>query len=184
MKGRAGDSGVPKEFLVLGVGSILMKDEGVGVWAVEELGRCYRFPENVELVDGGTSGLDLLPFIAGRQFLLIIDAIQGNMLPGTVMKVEGDDVSARFRTRISPHQLGISDLLATASLTNELPGEILLLGIEPKTMEMGLGLSDEVKAGLERLCEAVVAELTNRGCAVLSLAEGEQTAPECLWGRP
>lgn len=184
MKKDEGDAAGSRPYLVLGVGSILMKDEGVGVWAVEELKNRYRFPDNVDLVDGGTSGLDLITYISKRPFVIIIDAIQAGMPPGTVLKVEGEDVPARFRTRISPHQLGISDLLAAAALTDELPGEIVLLGIEPKIIQMGLGLSEEVKTGLDKLLDAVVAELNIRGCFAEPLSEEERPVPDSIWGRP
>jgi hydrogenase maturation protease len=149
--------------LVLGVGNVLMRDEALGVRAVEELGRRYRFPENVELLDGGTSGIELLSYIRERDYLIVIDAVRSGSPPGTVVRVEGEDVPARFMTRISPHQLGISDLLATATISGHLPERMVLFGIEPKDVELGLGLSDEVRAGFGRLIEVVLNELCELG---------------------
>jgi len=168
--------------LVLGVGSILMRDEGLGVLAIEELERRFRFPENVELLDGGTSGIELLSYIAGKDFLIIIDAIKAGHPPGTVLRVEGEDVPGRFRTRISPHQLGISDLLATAMLTGELPGRMVLFGIEPKLIEMGVGLSDEVRSGFEKLIGTVLTEIRASGCIVEELPQGSAGA-KSRWER-
>jgi hydrogenase maturation protease len=102
--------------LVLGIGNVLMMDDSVGVRAIEELQRRYHFPDGVELLDGGTSGIELLSHIEGRDNLIIIDALKSGHSPGTVVRVEGEDVPARFMTRISPHQLGLSDVLAAATI--------------------------------------------------------------------
>jgi hydrogenase maturation protease len=176
-------SGALPKVLVMGVGSILMMDEGLGIRAVEELEKRYRFPENVELLDGGTSGIELLSYISGRDHLIIIDAIKSGNPPGTVLRVEGEDVPAQFRTRISPHQLGLSDLLAAATLTDEIPKHLVLFGIEPKEIVMAIGLSDEVRAGMDRLVEVVVDELRRLGCDVVSLLPHEISQTESVWGR-
>lgn len=152
--------------LILGVGNVLMTDDSIGVRAVEELERRFSMPEGVELLDGGTSGIELLRHISGRDCLIIIDAVKGGLPPGTVARVEGEDVPARFMTRISPHQLGLSDLLAAAKLTGELPREMVLFGIEPKRVELGLQLSEEVAAGFERLLAVVIEELRRMGFTV------------------
>ena len=169
--------------LVMGIGSILMTDEGIGIRAVEELQRRYRFPDNVELLDGGTSGIDLLSFISGRDYLIIVDAIKSGNQPGTVLKVEGEDVPAQFRTRISPHQLGISDLLAAAALTDELPKRLVLFGIEPKEIVLGIGLSPEVRNGLDHLLEVVVDDLRSIGCVVKKLEQHEISLEPSIWGK-
>ena len=152
--------------LVLGIGNVLMMDDSVGVRAVEELEKMYRFPEGVELLDGGTSGMELLSHIRERDYLIIIDALKSGLEPGTVVRVEGGDVPARFMTRISPHQLGLSDVLAAATISGELPGNMVLFGIEPKTVELGLGLSDEVRASFEKLLRVVKEEIEHIGCVV------------------
>lgn len=168
--------------MVLGVGSILMMDEGLGIRAIEELQRRFVFPDNVELLDGGTSGIELLSYISGKDHLIIIDAIKGGMSPGTVLKVEGQDVHAKFRTRISPHQIGISDLLASACLTGELPKRLVLYGIEPKTIQMGIGFSDEVRAGFDHLLDVVVQELAEIGITVTP-RDHDPEAAESVWGK-
>lgn len=170
-KPSTGSQGTPPDILVMGVGSVLMRDEGIGVLAIEELNRRFRFPRNVELLDGGTSGIELLSYISRKDYLIIIDAIKGGSPPGTVLKVEGEDVPARFRTRISPHQIGLSDLLAAATITGEMPRELILIGVEPKLIEMGLGLSEEAREGMERLLGVVVEELRRIGCDVQPLKD-------------
>lgn len=169
--------------LVLGVGNILMGDDGVGIRAVEEIKKRYYIPENVEIIDGGTSGLDLLPFIADKDYLIIIDAIKSGATPGTVLMAEGDDVPARFRMRISPHQLGISELLATAVLTGDLPKNIVLFGIEPKTIQLGINLSNEVKAGLDKLIKTVVDYLDSIGYRLEPKPIHEIREEQSFWGK-
>ncbi len=152
--------------LVLGIGNVLMMDDSVGVRAIEELEKKYCFSEGVELLDGGTSGIELLSYIGGRDHLIIIDALKSGLPPGTVIRVEGQDVPARFMTRISPHQLGLSDVLAAATISDMLPGNLVLFGVEPKTVRLGLGLSEEVRASLDKLVATVIDELGRLGCSV------------------
>ncbi len=183
MENPLSSSGSRPKILVMGVGSILMMDEGIGIRAVEELEKRYRFPENVEILDGGTSGIELLSYISGKDYLIIIDAIKSGKPPGTVLRVEGEDVPAQFLTRISPHQLGISDLLAAATLTDEIPKKLLLFGIEPKEIVMVIGLSDEVRASMAHLVEVVVDELRRLGCEVMPLQQHEISQTESIWGK-
>jgi hydrogenase maturation protease len=157
--------------LVLGVGNVLLRDEGVGVRTVEELRRRYRFGDDVEVLDGGTAGIELLRYIDGVDHLIIVDAISAGKKPGTVMRVDGNDVPATFETKITPHQLGLSDLLATARLTDVMPPYLVLYGVEPKTLESGLDFSEEVLGSLEKLCGHVVEELENLGYAVEERAD-------------
>ena len=155
------------DILVLGIGNVLLTDEGIGVRALNELERRYTFPENVELLDGGTAGIELLRHIRNRDYLIIIDAMKFNQEPGTVTRVEGNDVPAAFRTRISPHQLGLSDLLAAAMLTDELPPNLVLFGVEPENLDIGLDLTDTVEASVEKLTGAIIDELRTIGCSIV-----------------
>ena len=157
------------DILVLGIGNVLLTDEGIGVRALKELERRYTFPENVELLDGGTAGIELLRHIRNRDYLIIIDAMKFNQEPGTVSRVVGNDVPAAFRTRISPHQLGLSDLLAAAMLTGELPENLVLFGVEPESLDIGLNLTDKVEASVEKLTGAVIDELRSVGCSIVPI---------------
>jgi hydrogenase maturation protease len=158
------------KILVLGIGNVLLTDEGVGVRAINELARRFVFSDQVELMDGGTAGIELLRHIADRDHLIIIDAMKCGQPPGTVVRVEGTDVPAAFRTRISPHQLGLSDLLAAAMLTDELPEHLVLYGVEPASLEPGLELSPAVEAGIDKLLKGVCDELRALGCDMEPLA--------------
>lgn len=152
--------------LVLGIGNLLIGDEGVGCKAVEELNARYSLPPEIECIDGGTAGFELLGLMDGRDQVILIDALRNDMEPGTSVFIEGEDVPKAFQTSISPHQLGISDVLAAAQLTDALPEHLVLYGIEPKQLEVGIGLTPEVEAGMEKVILAVVEQLRNSGYEV------------------
>ena len=169
--------------LVLGIGNVLLTDEGVGVRALNELKRRYCFSDNVEFLDGGTSGIELLRHIQDRDTLIIIDAMTHDREPGAVYRVENDDVPAVFRTRISPHQLGLSDLLAAAMLTDNMPENLVLFGVEPESVDIGLELTATVEASLDKLITAVVEELRTLGCSVAPL-NASFSNRVCFWDAP
>ena len=152
--------------LVLGIGNVLLRDEGVGIHALHELRRRFELGEGVEVLDGGTAGVELLRYLDGREHVIVVDAIAAGHPPGTVFRVEGEDVPRSFHRRISPHQIGLSDVLATALISDALPGEMVLFGIEPETMTTGLALTPTVEASLGKLVDAVVEELRLIGHAV------------------
>lgn len=145
--------------LVMGIGNLLLMDEGAGVRAVEEFRNIYNVPDGVEVIDGGTMGIELLHYIEGRNCVIIVDVVKTGSVPGTVVRMEGEDVPAFFGSRISPHQLGLSDLLAAAQLIGKMPKRLVLLGIEPKCMDTGLELTDEVKDGIVGLAAMISREL-------------------------
>ena len=150
--------------LVLGLGNILLSDEGAGVKAVEELEHRYDCSSAVQIVDGGTIGLELLPYFEGCSHILIIDAVKTGKKPGTIVKIE--DPPAYFRTRTSPHQIGLADVMGVAAITDILPRDITLFGIEPKQISTGLDLSTEVAQNVSRLVDMVAAELEAIGVEV------------------
>jgi hydrogenase maturation protease len=150
--------------LVLGIGNILLSDEGVGVKAVEELQNRYDCSDAVEIVDGGTSGYELLSFFEDRSHVLIIDAVNTGNEPGTIVRIE--DPPAFFQNKVSPHQIGLADVLVIAAITENLPRYVTLFGIEPKQLSTGLDLSDEVAGKLSQLVDTVADELKNIGVDV------------------
>ena len=149
--------------LVLGVGNVLLGDEGIGVHVVRELEARYVLPGAVEVVDGGTSGMDLLDVLASRERVIIVDAVKTGDPPGTLVRLRNDRVRRLFRARISPHQLGLSDLLATLALMDREPEQLLLLGAVPCCLDTGLSLSPLLSVRREDLLRAVVAELSGLG---------------------
>jgi len=154
------------DILVLGVGNVLLTDEGAGVRAVEQLQRRYVFPPQVELIDGGTMGLDLLSYLDDKTHLFIVDAILSDKPPGSVVIEKLLDPPAYFRQKISPHQIGLSELLAVASMQDCLPPSITLFGIVPLDLSTGMEMSPAVTAAVEQVVLAVVQELGLMGLEV------------------
>lgn len=152
--------------LVLGLGNILLGDEGVGVRVVERLHEKYELPDEVQALDGGVRGLALLPYLEGVRRLLIVDAVAAGKEPGSLIRMEGDDVPAFLSPKVSPHQEGLADLLIAARLTDLYPEEVVLWGVEPAVTETGLELSPPVAARVDDLVERVVEELRRWGVEV------------------
>jgi hydrogenase maturation protease len=149
--------------LILGLGNWLLRDEGIGVHAVHTLARRYALPEGVDVLDGGTSGLGLLDAVAGRDHLIVCDAIQSDERPGSVVRIDGDAVPAFFAQHVSPHQLGLCDLLANLELIGEKPAHIAIVGIVPADLRLGIELSAAGRAGMEAGIDCIVSELAALG---------------------
>lgn len=145
--------------LVLGMGNILLEDEGLGVRALEALRDLYDLPGTVELLDGGTTGMGLLDDIAGREHVVVLDAVQTGEPPGTLVALRGDEVPVYFGLRVTPHQLGLADVLATLELSGDRPAHVTVLGLVPESLEMSLELSPLIRDRLSRLVAAAVKEL-------------------------
>lgn len=153
------------EILVMGIGNILLEDEGIGVHVVDRLQSRYWLPDNVSVLDGGTSGMTLLDDIAACQHLLIVDCARLDGPPGTIHEFKGNAVPAFFQQRISPHQIGLSDLLAAAALLDALPAELSLVAIEPERIELGMSMTATGERACELALERVVHRLTELGAA-------------------
>jgi hydrogenase maturation protease len=140
-----------------------MSDDGIGVRVVQCLTSSHVFPAGVTVLDGGTLGLDLLPFLEGLEHLLIVDAMETGGPPGTIARLTGDDIPVAFETKLSPHQMGLKDLLAVSLLQGNTPPETVLLGVQPETIELGMELSPSVEAKLHTLVEMSLQELESWG---------------------
>jgi hydrogenase maturation protease len=154
--------------LILGVGNLLLSDEGVGLHVLERLAATYDLPEGVQTLDGGTLGLDLLYYLEnedGRpvENLLIIDAVKMGKEPGSLLRLEGDEVPSYLSIKISPHQVGIPDMLLAAKLKDLYPRNVVLWGVQPGVLDAGLELSPPVAAQLDTLVKKVVEELAQWG---------------------
>jgi hydrogenase maturation protease len=145
--------------LVLGIGNLIMSDDGAGVKVIQHLCEHYRFPPDVTPFDGGTLGLDLLPQLEGVDRLLIVDAIETGRPPGTLARMTGDEIPAVMETKLSPHQMGLKDLLAVAMLQGINPPKMVLLGIQPENIDLGMDLSPKVAARFDDLVQMVIREL-------------------------
>jgi hydrogenase maturation protease len=151
---------------ILGIGNILMGDDGLGPYAIRVLDSRYEFPDHVELVDGGTPGLDFLPYISHARSVIVLDTVSSAGDPGAV-KIYRDReiIGAAPPPRLSPHQPGLRESLMATELTDSSPGELVLIGVIPETLEQGTRLSESVQSAVESVIDAVVHELTRLGAA-------------------
>jgi hydrogenase maturation protease len=163
---------------VLGLGNLLRRDEGLGIRALERLCERYLLPDGVQVVDGGTLGLDLLCYLEQARRLLVLDAALTDGPPGTLLRVADGDVPAFFGMRTSPHEIALPDLLAVTRLRGTAPDEVVVLGMQPEALELGWELSPPVAGGLDGLADAAAAELRRWGMIVeprSSTGEGNTT---------
>lgn len=145
--------------VVIGLGNPLMGDDGLGIAALERLGRDWRVPPEVELVDGGTWGLSLLPTIETAARVLFIDAIDIGAAPGTEVVLSREHLPRVLATKVSPHQVDLREVLALAELRGTLPMETTAIGLQPGLVEMRDELSEVLRARLDDLVAAVVRQL-------------------------
>lgn len=145
--------------LVLGIGNLLMADDGVGVRVAQGLASRYRFPSGVKVLDGGTLGLDLLPRLEGVERLLVVDAVETGDKPGTMVRLTGEEIPLALETKVSPHQMGLKDLLTVAALMGNIPHEMVLWGVQPASIELDMALTPDVAERVPLLEEKVLEEL-------------------------
>lgn len=149
--------------VVLGVGNILLTDEGIGPAALNRLVETYELPPEVVAIDGGTCGMELLDDLGHADHLIMLDAVRAGQPPATVITLVGDQIPVFFKTKLSPHQVGLSDVLATLEITGESPRETTIFGVQPVSFATHMGLSPEVEARVPELVEMVVATLARHG---------------------
>lgn len=149
--------------VVLGIGNILLTDEGVGVRVVDELARRYRLPPEVAVIVGGCSGMEMLDDLARADHVIIVDAVRADLPPASLVELRGDDVPAFFTAKLSPHQLGLCDVLAALKLTDESPANLLLIGVQPLSLDLAMHLSPRVAAIVPIIVARVVRELEAQG---------------------
>jgi len=154
--------------LVLGIGNVLMNDDAAGVRVVQALAEKFAFPPEVLLLDGGTLGLDLLPYLEGVDRLLVIDAVETGEATGTLVRLSGDDIPLALATKVSPHQMGLKDLLLVADLQGHAAAEMVLWGVQPGSIDMDIEMSPEVAAAVVLLEDKVLQELASWGVLPLS----------------
>ncbi|MFH1087404.1 MAG: HyaD/HybD family hydrogenase maturation endopeptidase [Chloroflexota bacterium] len=144
--------------LILGVGNVLLRDEGVGVRVVEAM-EGIRLPDNVELLDGGTASVDLLDSLVDRDRVIIVDCVRGGGEPGTVYRLSPKDMAMQAQAITSLHQVGLLEALALAEGLGCAPREVTIFGIEPREISWGLELTPQVAAAVPGVIELVLREL-------------------------
>jgi hydrogenase maturation protease len=155
--------------VVLGIGNTILSDEAAGVRAVEALQQGWLLPENVLAIDGGTSSMEMIEDLSDLDFLVVIDVVRTGAAPGTVVKIVGDEIPVFFRGKLSPHQIALPDVLASLELLDAMPKEIVVLGVEPISLELGMTMTPTVAATIPLLARMAATELTSRGYALEAL---------------
>ena len=148
---------------LIGVGNILLRDEGAGVHVINAIKKRYTFSPEVEIVDGGTMGLDLLPIIEGKDKVLIIDAVDFGKEPGYIGIIENDAIPFVLNTKLSVHHINLSDVLFALKLIGRFPSEICLIGIQPQSIDVGLNMTDGINDKIDKLIEEALIRLKRWG---------------------
>lgn len=154
--------------LLVGIGNILLTDEAIGVRVVEKIEADFKPHSELEIIDGGTMGMDLLPFFEDKDKIILVDAIQSSKEPGEIVRIEGSDLSKFFSNKMSPHQIGLTDLLAMTNLEGGSSNHMVLYGVVPKLIQTGLELTPEIYKSLDKLVVKVVNELKSIGIELQS----------------
>ena len=154
---------------LIGLGNILMQDDGIGVHAVREIEERFRFTPEIDIVDGGTLGLTLLPLIEGYAGVLFVDAVEAGLEPGAIVVREGTDVPSFLGSQVSVHQAGLADLMYAARLAGVMPPEVCLVGIQPQSVDLGLETTALLQDKREDLIRAVLARLEAWGIRAVEL---------------
>jgi len=152
-----------EKILVLGVGNILLKDEGVGIRVIERIQEQYEFPHNVSVLDGGVLGLSLLGVISDADHLIVVDAIKKGGEPGSLYRLEGDEVPKRILAKNSLHQVDFLETLTSCQALDKVP-ETVILGVEPQDIEnLSIELTPVVQERIDALVDMVLEELDRLG---------------------
>jgi hydrogenase maturation protease len=152
-----------EQILVLGVGNILLRDEGVGIRVIERLQERYAFPDNVSVLDGGVLGLSLLGVISEADHLIVVDAVKNGREPGSLYRLKGDEVPKRILAKNSLHQVDFLETLTACQALDKVP-ETVILGVEPLDIEnLNIELTSVVQEKVDSLIDMVLEELDRLG---------------------
>ena len=147
--------------VLLGVGNILLTDEGFGVHVVNQLREDYVFNPPITILDGGTMGMELLTYMRGMTKLLLVDAINGGDAPGTVYEFPHEEMNTYFTEAISVHEVGMQDILRIRALQEDPLEDAVVIGVEPESLELGLDLSETTQAVVEDVKKRILAVLAS-----------------------
>ena len=148
---------------ILGVGNILLKDEGIGVKVVKKLENEFSFPSNVALLDGGTAGHHLVNMVSDFEVIIVIDAVQGGESPGTIYRFTLDQIPFELKTHLSVHQVGVLEALNQVKLLGK-KHKVTFIGIEPQDISpWGMELTPVIEEKMPKIISLVLEELENVG---------------------
>ena len=163
-----------EKVLILGLGNTLLRDEGLGIRTLELLSECYQFPPEVEICEGGCLGLELLPRLEGVRRLMVVDAGETGKKPGTIERLEGDEIHSRWEWRLSVHETGLTDLLGAAALAGYQFERLVLFLMQPAEVALGLELSPAVQTALPQLARRMADELAAWGMPPKQIKQPER----------
>jgi hydrogenase maturation protease len=147
-----------KPVLVVGVGNLIQTDDGIGIHTIRALAE-RPLPEEVDLLDGGTMGIELLPWLERRDAIIFIDAVDGGMAPGTIFRFEPQQLHYEVTPKMSVHQIGLIDALAMSTLNGVAPRRIVIFGVQPAVVDWGEELTDALKPAVDKVVRRVLAEI-------------------------
>lgn len=154
-----------KEILILGIGNILLRDEGIGVHVVEFLQK-QTLPHNVEVIDGGTAGFDLLDIISDRRVIILIDAIDAGHPPATIVRFTPEDLQVSNDPQLSVHNIDFAQALKMAAMLGCAPQKVIIFGVQPEIVEPGLILTESIARLVPHIAGLVLDELKTLSSAV------------------
>ncbi|MCL6570678.1 MAG: HyaD/HybD family hydrogenase maturation endopeptidase [Bacillus sp. (in: Bacteria)] len=141
---------------ILGIGNTLFSDEGVGIYLLPLLEEALKDDENIEIIEGLTDGMKLLGPVEDAENLIIIDAINAGKEPGTIIALVGDEIPAYFGVKLSVHQMGFQEVLLAAKLRERYPKQIVMYGMQPTSLQLGIGLTETNEKKLAELAKVVI----------------------------
>lgn len=171
---------------VLGLGNVLMGDDALGPWVIHRLESMYAFPPEVAVIDVGTPGLDLVPYVAGPCGIVLVDAVRSNTAKPGEIKLYDRDSLVKFgpQPRLSPHDPGVTEAILAVEMAGEPPAFVKLVGVVPESVKAGVGLTPALQDAVVRAADAVVVELLARGFDVRRRAANAVAVPLPWWEIP
>lgn len=167
---------------ILGMGNVLMEDDGLGPYAVRVLAASYELPDWVEAQDVGTPGLDFAPYIDEASAIIVIDTVDSDGAPGSLRRYDKAQLLGKpLPQRTNPHQPGLRETLMAAELTDTSPDEVVVIGVIPASTGNVARLGDAVRAAVPAVIDAVLAELRRLG--VEPIPRNEPCDPDIWWER-
>jgi hydrogenase maturation protease len=149
------NNGLAQKITILGIGNSIFSDEGIGIHVLPLLEELYGDDPMIEIIEGSTDGMKLLGPVENTDYLIVIDAINAGKEGGTIITLEGEDIPAYYGIKMSIHQLGFQEVLLAAKLRGRYPKNIVMIGMQPSSLELGIHLSPENEAKLPELVETI-----------------------------
>ena len=173
----------PAPIAVIGLGNVLLSDDGFGPYAVELLRVGWEMPAAVELIDAGTPGLGLVTYLYDRDLVVLVDAVAATGSPGDLRWYTGEELrTLPPKPRVSPHDPAVQETLLMAQLTGHGPGTVRLIGAIPERTEIGIGLSPGMRTAAASAAALVVRELA--ACGAVVVPRRDITIPDLWFVRP